>query len=249
MLQDFKIDKISKLPYYYQVYEYLLGRIAKNELKEGIRLPSEMFLCKAFNVSRTTIRGALKELEIKGYITRGRGLGTFVSKNFVETHALQKVSSILDELKEKGIKTRSKILCQKIFKTSKVMIKKLEINEDIKVLFVKRLMMIDDEPFYITKAYFPNDVFNKIDEKYLEDLSLTILVSEVFKIDIIKKKRILEPDIPDNDTVKILEIKDSDKKVISRLETFWTFRQHGKARLIYFEEFFKVSKSKFIFES
>ncbi|MHB1377894.1 MAG: hypothetical protein ACYCXB_10850 [Candidatus Humimicrobiaceae bacterium] len=50
-------------------------------------------------------------------------------------------------------------------------------------------------------------------------------------------------------TVSILEIKDNEKKVISYIETFWTFDYEGLTRLVYFEEYFKGSKSRFVFES
>jgi GntR family transcriptional regulator len=102
------------LPYYYQVYDYLLNKIKDGKVKEGYQLPNEILLCDMFHVSRTTIREAFRELESNGYITRGRGQGTFISKPAVESSALQKVSSIADDLKEKGIKTEKKILDVKI---------------------------------------------------------------------------------------------------------------------------------------
>lgn len=249
MLDDFKLDKKNRLPYYYQVYNYLLSKINSNELSEGNQIPNEMILCDIFHVSRTTIREALRELELNGYISRGRGQGTFILKRSVESSALQKVSSIVDELKEKGINTQTKILEQSIIEPDERIRSKLGIDRNIKVLYIKRLMLSDDEPLYITKAYFPNDIFKEISQQYLANLSFTKIVQEHFKFNITGRKRILQPDLPDNDTVDILEFKENEKKVISHIETFWTFDYEGHTRLIYFEEYFKGSKSKFIFES
>jgi GntR family transcriptional regulator len=249
MLDDFKLDKRSRLPYYYQVYNYLLGKIVSRELSEGSQIPNEMILCNIFQVSRTTIREALRELELNEYISRGRGQGTFILKRSVESSALQKVSSIVDELKEKGINTESKILEQRIIEPDERIRSKLAIGKYIKVLYIKRLVLSDDEPLYITKAYFPNDIFKEISGEYLVNLSFTKILEEHFKFNITGRKRILQPDIPDNDTVSILEIKDSEKKVISHIETFWTFDYERLERLVYFEEYFKGSKSRFIFES
>jgi len=249
IFEDFKLDKKGKLPYYYQVYEYLLRKINSNELKEGYQIPNEMILCELFNVSRTTIREALRELELNGYVSRGRGLGTFILKRSVESSALQKVSSIVDELKEKGIHIQAKILEQNIIEPEERIRIRLEIEKNIKVLFIKRLMLSDNEPLYITKAYFPHDVFKTIEKDSLSNLSFTKIVQEYFKFNITGRKRIMQPDLPDDETSKLLEINKDEKKVISYIETFWSFDFKGKSRLIYFEEYFRGSKSKFIFES
>jgi len=249
MTADFKLDKKSKLPYYYQVYNFLLGQIRSNELSEGKQIPNEMILCDMFGVSRTTIREALRELDLNGYISRGRGHGTFVLKRSVESNALQKVSSIVDELKEKGINTQTKILDQNIIEPDERIRTKLEIDKNTKVLYIKRLVLSDNEPLYITKAYFPNDIFKEISREYLDNLSFTKILQEHFNFNITGRKRILQPDLPDNETEIILEIRDNEKKVISYIETFWTFDYNGRTRLVYFEEYFKGSKSRFVFES
>jgi len=63
------------------------------------------------------------------------------------------------------------------------------------------------------------------------------------------RKGILALDLSDSETESILEIKDSEKKVIIYIETFWFFDYEGKTRLVYFEEYFKGSKRTFVFES
>jgi GntR family transcriptional regulator len=247
MLENFKINKRSKIPYYYQVYEFLLDKIKKKEIKEGYQLPNEVQLCKIFNVSRTTIREALRELEVNGYIERGRGQGTFILNNSVKSEALQRVSSIVDELKEKGIKIEARILEQKIIDTDRELEIILGLNKNSKVLFIKRLTVSVGDPLYITRAYFPNDIFPIVDEEFLKEYSFTRLVEDYFKYEIIKRKRIIYPDIPDKETEKILNIQ--EKKVIMCIQTFWTVNFKGSERTIYFNEYFRGSKSKFIFES
>jgi GntR family transcriptional regulator len=100
MITELKINKNLKVPYYYQLYENIVEGIEKNMLSEGDRLYGELQLCEKYGVSRITVRQALKELEVNGYIVRERGKGTFIRKK-IETHSLQKVSSIVDELKVK----------------------------------------------------------------------------------------------------------------------------------------------------
>ena len=98
MIEASKINRNLKVPYYYQLYESIIENIENNILVEGDKLAAEMELCEQYGVSRITVRQALKELELNGFIVRERGRGTFVRRK-IETHSLQKVSSIVDELR------------------------------------------------------------------------------------------------------------------------------------------------------
>lgn len=80
-IQDFKLEKNSKIPYHIQIYEYLLSKIKSKELKAGEKLPNEETLSTLVGVSRITVRSALRELELKGEIIRTRGVGTIIADN------------------------------------------------------------------------------------------------------------------------------------------------------------------------
>lgn len=58
--------------------DYLVKRIRSGEYSSKSRIDSESLLCEQFEVSRNTVRQALKELEREGYCYRVRGKGTFV---------------------------------------------------------------------------------------------------------------------------------------------------------------------------
>lgn len=53
-------------------------QIVAGELPVGSQLPTEPELALSFGVSRTTIRGAVSELQAKGLVSRQQGRGTFV---------------------------------------------------------------------------------------------------------------------------------------------------------------------------
>ena len=58
-----------------QVAALLGRRIVAGDLTPGTTLPTEAELCESFNVSRTTIREALKKLHGKGLIAGTTPLG------------------------------------------------------------------------------------------------------------------------------------------------------------------------------
>lgn len=62
-----------------QVAEYILNYIIENNLEVGAKIPNEFELGKMINVSRSTIREAIKILVSRQILEIRRGSGTFVS--------------------------------------------------------------------------------------------------------------------------------------------------------------------------
>lgn len=69
---------ITKKPLYVEVYEKIYEKILSGEFKPGERLPGELELSKALNVSRSTLRQALLILKENGLIYNRQGIGNFV---------------------------------------------------------------------------------------------------------------------------------------------------------------------------
>jgi GntR family transcriptional repressor for pyruvate dehydrogenase complex len=63
-----------------QLYGQILEQIVSGSLEEGSKLPSESQICKAFQVSRPTVREALMRLHADGLVATRQGSGTFVQK-------------------------------------------------------------------------------------------------------------------------------------------------------------------------
>jgi GntR family transcriptional regulator len=66
-------------PLYVKTAEELERWIEERALRPGARLPSEASLADQLGVSRSTIREALRDLELRGRIDRRHGLGTMVA--------------------------------------------------------------------------------------------------------------------------------------------------------------------------
>ena len=63
-----------------QARDAIVGLTRRGEYPPGSRLPSERQLAEQLDVSRPTVREALRILEEEGQITRRVGIGTFVSE-------------------------------------------------------------------------------------------------------------------------------------------------------------------------
>jgi DNA-binding GntR family transcriptional regulator len=78
---DCCIDRQSFMPLYLQIKNWLLNKIGLGELSDGDAIPSEAQLAEALGVSRGTVRQALYELRMEGYIVREKGRGSFVERS------------------------------------------------------------------------------------------------------------------------------------------------------------------------
>lgn len=80
------ITPVQKNRVYENVSAQICSQIEQGAWKEGDRIQSEMELAKLFQVSRGSIREAIKSLQMAGIVEAHSGQGTFVAPN-----ALQKI--------------------------------------------------------------------------------------------------------------------------------------------------------------
>lgn len=71
-----------------EVVAHLERMISTGELAPGTRLPSERELAQSLNVSRTSLREAMHELEVKNMIARRPGRGTVITERSTQTNDL-----------------------------------------------------------------------------------------------------------------------------------------------------------------
>ncbi len=74
--------------------ETIINKIKTGELQPGDQIPSENELIKTFNISNTTARKILLEIESKGWARRIKGKGTYVLNRTEDHHLLRTLGSI-----------------------------------------------------------------------------------------------------------------------------------------------------------
>lgn len=77
-ITEYRLNRRSFVPLYQQIKDLLIKRMDHGDLATGDLIPSEKQLGTAFEVSRLTVRQALYELRVEGYVIREKGRGTFV---------------------------------------------------------------------------------------------------------------------------------------------------------------------------
>jgi Transcriptional regulators len=76
--------KVEKLSVTDIIVSNLIELITSGKLSVNEKLPTEMKLCEQYNVSRSSVREAMKTLQAMGYVELKRGTGAFVKKILIE---------------------------------------------------------------------------------------------------------------------------------------------------------------------
>jgi GntR family transcriptional regulator len=138
-------------PKYDQLKDALLARI--ENAAPGTPLPPERDLCAQYQVSRTTVRQALQELELEGHVIRHQGRGTFVARRKVSL-ALQ-MTSYNQDMRSRGLDPRSTLLEVAEVRASPDVASSLELGPEGRALRIERLRLADDEPMALAITYLP----------------------------------------------------------------------------------------------
>jgi GntR family transcriptional regulator len=175
------IMKPERIPKYFQIAQAITARIQSGELEAGGQIPSENEIIDSFNVSNTTARKALHELEKNGWVKRVKGKGTFVRPKNVERSATR-ILSFTKNMLEAGRQPSTKLVSMHLFEPSYSMtmngkvytlkgpvckIQRLRLGDGVPILFETR---------YISTRFCPDlhkqDLEQSLYEIYEKDYGL-----------------------------------------------------------------------------
>jgi GntR family transcriptional regulator len=105
-------NRDTYIPLYIQVIDSLTDFIECNMFKPGYQLPGEAELCRSFDIRRTVIRQAIKELEYKGLIYRKKGRGIFIAEPKIHESLVQDLTGFYQDMEAKGHRPHSDVLKQ-----------------------------------------------------------------------------------------------------------------------------------------
>jgi len=95
-------------PKYFQISREIIAAIQRGSLAPGTPVPSENDIIEEHQVSNTTARKALLELEKAGWVTRVKGRGTFV-RDFTVVRAINRIFGFTKNMLEAGRKPATRL--------------------------------------------------------------------------------------------------------------------------------------------
>jgi len=149
------LDRDSALPLYYQLKQWLVQRITSGALKPGDQIPTEQVLCEQFGLSRGTVRSALSELMTEGRLYLVRGRGTYVAQPTPQRWSLSSFVSISDALRQQGRNFERRVLDLLPIAAPPAAATALGLEPSNPVVYLKRLWLVEGQPFMIAVSYLP----------------------------------------------------------------------------------------------
>lgn len=195
---DTRIDRSSYIPLYIQVMDAIQEYIEEGDAESGEQFPGEPELCRMFDVSRTVIRQALRELEHKGLITRKKGKGTFVAEPKIRESLFQELTGFYQDMEAKGYPPVSHVLKQEVIPAPRKIAGFLELSVGAQVIQIDRVRYVEEEPIVFVTTYLPYTLCPKLLEADLTHASLYAFLEREYDIVIARGRRFLEA-VPANE--------------------------------------------------
>lgn len=234
------VDRNNYIPYYIQVKKALQEHIDNGGWQPGDQLPGEPELCRMFDVSRTVIRQALKDMEYEGLILREKGRGTFVAKPKIDQSLVQKLTGFFQDMVDRGYTPVTRVLKQEVVPASPKVAARLKLDPEAPVIEIHRLRGLHNEPFILDTTYLPYALCPQILSEDLSQQSLYALLEDKLGFVIARGHRALEAVRANEYEARLLQIDEGDPLILldsvvyladgTPIEHFHALHRGGRSR-------------------
>lgn len=201
-------------PMYRQIADALREKISAGELKPGDALPTESSLQEAFNVSRVTVRQALKLLTEEQIVESIQGSGTYVKEERVNYDTYQ-LTGFYEKLADRNVDTHSEVSIFEVLKADAKLAEKLNLSHDDKVWHVKRVRFIKQKPVNLEETWMPLALFPDLTWEVMEN-SKYHYVEQIKKLVIDRSEQELVPIMPSEEAIAALSL-DPAKPILEKV--------------------------------
>ena len=201
-------------PMYRQIADALREKISAGELKPGDALPTESSLQEAFNVSRVTVRQALKLLTEEHIVESIQGSGTYVKEERVN-YDIYQLTGFYEKLADRNVDTHSEVSIFEVLKADAKLAEKLNLSHDDKVWHVKRVRFIKLKPVNLEETWMPLALFPDLTWEVMEN-SKYHYVEQIKKLVIDRSEQELVPIMPSEEAIAALSL-DPAKPILEKV--------------------------------
>jgi len=140
-------------PLYLLVQRHIRDAVRNGDLQPRDVLPSERDLAGQLNLSRVTVRKALRGLAESGLVVQRRGSGTFIADAPPRVEqALARLTSYSEDMQRRGLRAGSRWLLREVSLASPVEAMRLNLSPDDRVVRLRRLRLANEVPMAIELA-------------------------------------------------------------------------------------------------
>ncbi len=186
------LEQNSSIPLYEQLKSAIKEGIQNGAYQPGTRMPSEAEFEQIYQVSRITVRRAIKELCEEEILVKKQGKGTFILKSPVYKYIDRSIGSFHESMAREGKVATVDILEKSIVRVKPSYAHDLAISPDDDVIYLRRLMNADGVPMMIDTNYIPMKRFPGIYDKLEGNFSLFSLMERDYGVKLERYYKVLK---------------------------------------------------------
>lgn len=154
-----------------QLVQRILADIQVGKLADGQRkLPAEPVLMERYQVTRYTLRQALKQLSNMGYTYQMHGIGTFVRQQQTNNSiALQHDGGLSEAAARTGLKlaTKKAVMAMTTVADAEFLPEAGHLKDNEELIDIRRFRELDGQPYLMEHSYYIKAIVDTIPEEAL----------------------------------------------------------------------------------
>lgn len=232
-----------RVPKYYQLKRDIVHKIESEEYSPEGPIPSERELMEQHQVSRITVRKAIDELVVEGYLYKVQGKGTYV-KTDEKSNDLFSLVSCTQAVRNMGMTPSKRVISAEVMRADKKRTKALNLTGEDQVYRLARVLYADEEPLNYTVTYLPEKLFPGLEKHDFEEESLYQVISEQYQATITKARRTVEAVLVKDEIAEYLEIEPGMPVILFGCTTYGEVNGQEKP-IENFKCYYRTDKYKF----
>jgi GntR family transcriptional regulator len=200
-----RFQKKAGVPLYLQIKEHLLSKIDAGTWPEEAMIPTESELCQEYDVSKITVREAIKLLVRDGRLSRIPGKGTFITRQKIE-QKLDRFFSFTRWAHQNGLKPASRILKVETLPCDVHIARHLEIPQGEPATRVERLRLGNNEPLMLEVIWVPSSLCPDLHIHDLANVPLNDILQNEYGLALVRARESIEPQTADEYVSRLLAI-------------------------------------------
>lgn len=199
---------------YGELAQILRSAINEGTYPKGTRLPTIPALCDLYQVSNTTVKRAMDELEAEGLVARRRGSGIYVKRSSAipgseasGTSVSGQMSGLTAEFAAVGKVVMSDVKEFSVIHPTDQVANGLGVSPESFVYYICRVRIVDGVPQNVEYTYMPLDVIPGLVESHLHS-SIYAYIEQDLHLKIDSAHRVVRAVAPTSDELKWLHLEE-----------------------------------------
>jgi GntR family transcriptional regulator len=223
--------------------ERLRENIESGKWHAGSMIPTENELCREFDVSKITVREAIKILVQEGLLSRTPGKGTFVTQPKLE-QKLNRFFSFTRWAQGEGLEPASRILKVETLPCDQHMATHLSMKPGEKVTKIERLRLGSGEPLMFETIWVSASLCPRLHLQDLANQPLNNIIAQKYNLPLLYATESIEAGIADEYVAGLLGI--SEGSPLLKVEH--TAFTEQRTKVYFVTSFYRGDRVKFFVE-